>query len=80
MARASDRAIFEAARGAAHVFITKDRDFAELAGRLGPPPGIILLALGNTSTQHLIEVLETALPAAFRLIAAGEPFVEIGGD
>ncbi len=41
MARASDRAIFEAARGAAHVYITKDRDFAELAGRLGPPPGVI---------------------------------------
>jgi predicted nuclease of predicted toxin-antitoxin system len=79
LARASDRDIFDAARGVARVLITKDRDFAELSVRLGPPPGIILLTMGNTSTAHLIGVLETALPTALGLLAAGEALVEIGG-
>ncbi len=32
------------------MLITKDHDFAELVSRLGPPPSIILLTIGNTST------------------------------
>lgn len=79
LARASDRAVFDAARDAANVFITKDRDFAELSARLGPPPAIILLTLGNTSTAHLIGLLKGALPRALDLISAGEALVEIGG-
>jgi predicted nuclease of predicted toxin-antitoxin system len=79
LARAADRVVFEAAREAADVFITKDRDFAELSARLGPPPAIVLLTLGNTSTAHLIGILEVALPKALGLAAAGESLVEIGG-
>lgn len=78
LARAADREIFAAARNEARVFMTKDRDFTELSARLGPPPAIILLNLGNTSTAHLIGVLTTALPTALDLIAAGERLVEIG--
>ncbi len=40
LARASDRTIFSAARGQATTLMTKDRDFAELVRRSGPPPGI----------------------------------------
>ena len=79
LARAVDRDVFEAARGRAQILVTKDRDFAELSERLGPPPAIILLTVGNTSTAHLIGMLEATLTAALNLIAAGETLVEIGG-
>jgi predicted nuclease of predicted toxin-antitoxin system len=78
MARAADLEIFSAARRDATVLISKDRDFAELVARLGPPPGIILLSCGNTSTAHLREILRGRLGQALALIRKGEPLVEIG--
>ncbi len=78
MARAADLEIFSAARRDATVLISKDRDFAELVARLGPPPGIILLSCGNTSTAYLREILRVALGDALALIRHGEPLVEIG--
>jgi predicted nuclease of predicted toxin-antitoxin system len=78
MARASDPAIFDAAAAQAAVLITKDSDFAELVGRKGPPPSIILLTCGNTSTAALRVLLADRLLTAFALIAEGEPLVEIG--
>lgn len=38
---ATDRQIFEAARQAGAVVMTKDSDFVELVRRLGPPPQVI---------------------------------------
>ena len=78
-ARMSDREIFSAAKLTARVFITKDRDFAELVTRLGPPPGIVLLSCGNTSTEHVRALLRNQLAAALQLVAGGEQLVEIGG-
>ena len=80
MARAQDRDIFSAARDQALVFITKDSDFVELVARLGPPPGIILLTCGNTSTSNIRGLLKGQLATALQLIADGEPLVEIGGE
>lgn len=80
LAQASDGTIFRRAREAGAVFVTKDRDFAELVDRLGAPPHIILLTCGNTSTAYLSTILNTRLPAALALIEQGEPLVEIGGD
>ncbi|MCL4715087.1 MAG: DUF5615 family PIN-like protein [Hyphomonadaceae bacterium] len=79
LARAADKDIFDAVRVAASVFITKDRDFAELVTRLGPPPSIILLSCGNTSTAYLRTMLRDQLGAALTLGRNGEPLVEIGG-
>jgi len=79
LARAVDKDIFDAARAAASVFITKDRDFAELVTRLGPPPSIILLSCGNTSNVYVRAVLRNELAAALTLARSGEPLVEIGG-
>jgi predicted nuclease of predicted toxin-antitoxin system len=78
LARASDAEIF-AAKSAARAFVTKDRDFVELVVRLGPPPGIILLSLGNTSTAHVRATLREQLAEALRLVESGERLVEIGG-
>lgn len=79
LARATDRAVFDAARGArVRAILTKDRDFAELGARLGPGPGIVLLAVGNASTANLMRVLATRLGPALRLVEQGEALVEIG--
>ncbi len=55
--RASDLDIFHAARAAGALVMTKDADFAELVGRFGPPPQVVLVTRGNTSNAHLREVL-----------------------
>jgi predicted nuclease of predicted toxin-antitoxin system len=78
LARAEDREIFAAASVAATMLISKDRDFADLVLRLGPPPGIVLLSCGNTSTAYVRDVLRRQLGEAVRMIRAGERIVEIG--
>lgn len=80
LARASDPVIFAAAGKAGAIFMTKDRDFAELVDRLGAPPAIILLTCGNTSTAHLRVLLKDRLALAMTMINSGESLVEIGGD
>lgn len=79
LARADDWKIFSKAKAAEAVLITKDRDFAELVERLGPPPAIIWLTFGNTSTPRLIEILASALPQALHAIQEGAPLVEVHG-
>lgn len=77
LSRASDELIFRAAQGKDIVFITKDSDFVTLQSLKGPPPKIILLALGNTSNSNLMRILRTALPKALELLQGGEVLVEI---
>jgi predicted nuclease of predicted toxin-antitoxin system len=79
LARATDRFIFSVARDEARVFMTKDRDFAELVTRLGPPPAIVLLSFGNTSTASLRDILGARLAQALALVGNGESLVEIVG-
>ena len=67
---AKDKDIFEAARQASAIVMTKDEDFAEMVGRLGPPPAVIWLTCGNTSNASL---------RAIQLIAGGDALVEISG-
>ena len=75
---ALDPPIFEAARAAGAVVMTKDADFAELVGRLGTPPQVIWLRCGNTSNAALRTRLSAELPAALAQLAAGVPLVEVG--
>jgi predicted nuclease of predicted toxin-antitoxin system len=74
---ATDRELFAAARAANVVLITKDADFVDLLARLGPPPAVIWLTCGNTSSAALRGILATTLPAAMTMIEKGEPLVEI---
>lgn len=78
LSRATDAEIFEAARRANAVVMTKDADFVQLVERLGPPPQVIWLTCGNTSNARLRDLLERCWSKARDLIAAGEPLVEIG--
>ena len=74
---AKDREIFEAARNANAVVLSKDADFVLWLERAGPPPQVLWLRCGNTSNAHLKNLLRNVLPAALDMIRAGEPLVEI---
>ena len=74
---AKDSPIFQAARDAHTVVMTKDSDFLLLLDRLGPPPQILWITCGNTSNARLKEVLRASLPRAIDLLRQGERLVEI---
>lgn len=74
---ATDRQIFYAARQANAVVMTKDADFVHLVKQLGPPPQVILLACGNTSNSHLIQILTRTFVQTVEWIRRGESVVEI---
>jgi len=74
---ATDRAIYDAARAAGVVVITKDRDFPDLLARLGPPPQVIWVTCGNTSKARMRQIFEALFPQALLLLQGGDPLVEI---
>lgn len=77
LASASDPEIFFAAREAGAVVVTKDQDFVRLLERHGPPPKVIWITCGNTSTVRMRQILATALPTALELLSKGESLVEV---
>ena len=75
---AEDPALFEAARATGvDAVITKDRDFVDLVERLGPPPKVIWITVGNTSNANLKRILAATLRDAFALLEQGEALVEV---
>jgi predicted nuclease of predicted toxin-antitoxin system len=74
---AKDRQIFEAARSANAVVLTKDSDFTLWLERLGPPPQVLWLRCGNTSNAYLKNVLRKTFPDALEMIRSGEALVAI---
>lgn len=75
--RASDAEIFNAARDAKVIVMTKDADFVDLLGRYGAPPQVILVTCGNTSNAHLRRLIETTWPTILPMLVRGEPLVEL---
>jgi predicted nuclease of predicted toxin-antitoxin system len=74
---AEDPQIFDEARRAKAVVLTKDEDFVILVQRLGPPPQVIWLTCGNVSNARLKKILTAGLPEAIAMIQRGEQVVEI---
>ena len=74
---AEDHEIFDAARQAQAVVFTKDRDFVELVQRLGKPPQVLWLRMGNTTNAWLQTVQRGAFPPAQALLEAGAEMTEI---
>ena len=72
-----DTEIFFAAKSSDAIVMTKDDDFIILLDRYGPPPQVIWLTGGNTSTARLQEVLALRLSDALSLLEAGESLVEV---
>ena len=71
---AEDEQIFEKAREARTVVMTKHSDFVKLVERHGPPPQSVLLTLGSTSNVRV-----RTCPLVAQLLTADEPLSEIGG-
>lgn len=76
---AEDGEIFQAARSASAVVMTKDSDFVSLLERFGPPPQVVWVRCGNTSNANLRAVLLKTWAEAVRHLEAGEALVEIQG-
>ncbi len=77
---AADMKIFNEAKKADAVVITKDIDFCILQRKFGPPPKIIWLTCGNTSNKRLKEIFTVNMLKAFDLLKSGENIVEIKGN
>lgn len=76
---AKDFPIFQAAREASAIVLTKDADFPHLLEQHGPPPKVLWLTCGNTSNQNVRKILSTTLVPALKLLEGGESIVEITG-
>ena len=74
---ATDKEIFEKAKKADVVVMSKDDDFIQLIEQLGTPPKLIWVTCGNTSNARMRKILSTALIKAKVLIESGENIVEI---
>src|SRR5436190_16075561 len=72
MRDAQDPTIFQAARAADAVVMTKDSDFVNLLRRLGPPPKVLWVTCGNTSNVKLRELLNHSLLGAIALLEGTE--------
>ena len=77
---AEDAEIFEAARRAQAVVMSKDGDFAHLVDRHGPPPQILWITCGNTSNARMRDILSGTFADALDLLRKGEQLVEISGS
>ena len=75
---ATDIAIFDAAKKANAVLISKDSDFVELVMRHGTPPKLIWLTCGNVSNAALQTLFNVRLREAIQLLEGGETIVELG--
>ena len=74
---AEDPEIFQKARDAVSVVMTKDEDFIRLVERNGPPPQVIWVTSGNMPNARFKSLLLKTLRDAMLLIASGETVVEI---
>ena len=74
---AKDIEIFEYAKLANAVIMTKDSDFIDLVCRLGTPPQILWITCGNVTNRNLRQLLSTTLSAALEQIKQGEAIIEI---
>ena len=59
METASDEMVWNHARENEFVLVTQDSDFSDRAVLFGHPPKVIWLRLGNVSTGHMMEVLQS---------------------
>ena len=74
---AQDYEIFQAARRADAIVMTKDADFPHLLSQHGPPPRVIWLTCGNTSNRNLRKILDRTFETAIEMIKGGEILIEV---
>lgn len=74
---AEDEVIFQAARQANAIIISKDSDFLERLVRLGPPPRLLYVTCGNTTKARLTEIFAQHFATTQQHFLNGEAVVEI---
>jgi predicted nuclease of predicted toxin-antitoxin system len=75
---APDVEIFQAARKAQAVVISKDSDFVELVSRHGSPPQLLWVTCGNVSNERLQAVFGKTFPDALAALESGQAIIEVG--
>jgi predicted nuclease of predicted toxin-antitoxin system len=70
--QATDREVWEFARAASYVIVSKDSDFRQLAFLFGPPPKVVWLRVGNASTEEIVSLLRESSDLVGEFAAAGE--------
>ena len=76
---AEDPEIFERARSAGAIVMTKDEDFVQLQERRGVPPQLVWVTCGNISNPQLKLLVLSRWEQTVELLRSGEPLVEING-
>ena len=74
---AADQTIFDAARGADAIVVTKDEDFVRLLEKHGPPPRVVWITVGNVRNAQLQAIVRRRWPSIRTQLAAGEPLIEL---
>jgi len=74
---ANDQEIYDKAKAANVVVMSKDYDFVKLLRSNGPPPKLIWITCGNTSNAVMCNILNNTLETAISLLNGGEILVEI---
>lgn len=74
---ATDLKIYDEAKKADAVLMSKDDDFIWLIEQKGVPPKLIWITCGNTSNAKMREILSATLLKAKVLLEKGENVVEI---
>lgn len=59
MTRSSDREIWDHAREAGFVVVSKDNDFQQMSFVFGPPPKVIWIRRGNCSVEETERILRS---------------------
>lgn len=77
MADADDRAIWAYAAQQGWTIVSKDEDFQDLAIRLGPPPQVVWVRLGNCRKQALFDVFDRLMLSIAAALDLGEAIVEL---
>jgi predicted nuclease of predicted toxin-antitoxin system len=75
---ANDLDIFERAKAAGAILISRDSDFVELISRFGPPPQLLWVTCGNVTNQRLRQVFATVFNSACSVLDEGRAVIEIG--
>ncbi|MCC7312248.1 MAG: DUF5615 family PIN-like protein [Sulfuritalea sp.] len=78
MRDATDGEIFDAARQAGVVIMSKDSDFVDLVSRHGMPPQLLWVTCGNVTNRKLQTVFDKTFAEALSALSGGQPIVEIG--
>jgi len=74
---ADDLKLWDAARAASVVLVSKDRDFVDLVKRLGPPPQVLWVTCGNITNACLREVFARAFDQLKTFLEQGVDVVEL---